>query len=86
MTQDVLGIVGSSHSAHALAAYLSKQGHRVILFARDMSKLGSLQYHRRLRAEGHIEGEFELYKVTDQWKILCTEASVIFLATVTTAY
>lgn len=86
MNNQSVGIVGSSHSAHALAAYLASQGHDITLMARDLSKLGCLNQTRMIRSEGRVEGVFPLKKITNDWKALCEHSTVIFLATVTTAY
>jgi opine dehydrogenase len=86
MVSQSIGIVGSSHSAHALAAYLSSQGHEITIMARNPAKLGSLKESLMIRSEGKVEGIFPIKKITDDWETFCKDVSVIFLATVTTAY
>lgn len=84
------GVLGSSNSARALAAYLSSKGHRVRLLARQPEKLAFLQMPGReqgiVRAEGKIEGEFALAGFGTSAQEFCAESSYIFIATITSAY
>ena len=86
MKQQAIGIVGAGNSAHALAAYLSNLGHRITIYARNQQKVASLAATRTITAAGKVSGTFPLAVVTNDPKTLCEESSVIFLATVTTAY
>lgn len=78
------GVVGAGNSAHALASYLAKKGHRVSLYARNQSKIAHLQAGK-VRASGQVEGEFDL-----EW-VGCDPAGLsgcqyIFVCTTADAY
>lgn len=86
MHQESIGIVGAGNSAHALAAYLSSQGHRIIMYARNPRRLARIGASGRVEAVGKVEGVFPVDRVTDDYAMLAAECETIFLATVTTAY
>jgi opine dehydrogenase len=86
MHAEAIGIVGAGQSAHALAAYLARQGHTVTIYARNPQKLTHLATHRRVEATGQIEGSFPIRAVTGDAAELAAESRTIFIATVTTAY
>lgn len=80
------GIVGTGNSARALAAYLSSRGHKVALLARNESKLSFLGEELKVKAEGKLEGNYELSTAGTDAKAFADNSEVIFVATVTTAY
>ena len=86
MKRERIGIIGAGNSAHALAAYLSNQGHQVTIYARRKEALGKMASTRRLNSRGVVNGSFLLHTVTTDLKKLTSESDVIFIATVTTAY
>jgi opine dehydrogenase len=86
MSGDAIGIIGAGNSAHALAAYLSSQGHRVTMFARNPAKISKIAASKQIVAVGKVEGTFPINFVTDDYAVLAKHSRTIFLATVTTAY
>lgn len=81
-----VGIIGAGNSAHALSASLSQKGHTVRMYARRREQLDHISKSGKIRAFGEIEGEFPIAEVTADYKRLCAQSSVIFFATITTAY
>lgn len=81
-----VGVIGAGNSAHALAAHLSSLGLRVSMYARDLGKLLHVARARAVVARGRLEGSFPVDLVTDDLSRLAKNCSIIFLATVTTAY
>jgi opine dehydrogenase len=81
-----VGVIGSGNSAHALAAWLSSQGHTVTMYARDINKLARIRTSGRIVARGKLEGTFPVSLVTDSAQALCANADIIFVATLATAY
>lgn len=81
-----VGVVGAGNSAHALAAHLSSLGLNVGMFARDARKLGHVAASGVVVAKGQLEGRFPVAFVTSDLGELARRTSIIFLATVTTAY
>ena len=81
-----VGVIGSGNSAHALAAWLSSQGHQVSMYARDPGKLARIDSMGAITAQGKLEGTFPVNMVTGSAEKLCSEADVIFVATLATAY
>lgn len=81
-----VGIVGTGNSGRALAAYLSSQGHRVNLLAREESKLAFLGEELSIKAEGKITGNYKIETAGASAKEFAANSDVIFIATITTAY
>lgn len=81
-----IGIMGAGNSAHALAAYLASLGHSITLFARDANKVQHLKNSGGVEATGKLTGFFPLQRVTSSIEELAQSSSIIFLATLTTAY
>lgn len=86
MKSHAIGIIGAGNSAHALAAYLSAQGHAVHIWARRPEQTAWLKQQNKVIATGKIEGEFPLASVADSLEELARRSEIIFLATITTAY
>jgi opine dehydrogenase len=86
MHAEAVGIVGAGQSAHALAAYLARQGHAVTIYARNPGKLAHLAATRVVQATGQVEGAFPIQAVTGDPATLAGACRTIFIATVTTAY
>jgi opine dehydrogenase len=80
------GIVGTSNTGRALAAYLSSQGHSVHLLARTENKLRFLGKRSIIKAEGKIEGSFPVASASCSSSEFCNYSEVIFVGTITTAY
>ncbi|WP_024873944.1 NAD/NADP octopine/nopaline dehydrogenase family protein [Saccharomonospora piscinae] len=81
-----LGVIGAGAEGLALAAYLSSASHRVHLYTRDPRRIAGVTRDGRIRARGTIEGEFPVSSVTDDIGTVVRRCSVMFVATVTTAY
>lgn len=81
---DCVGIVGAGNSARALSAYLMSQGYKVNIYARNPLKAKEIP--KTLTAIDKIEGKFAFNLITSDLKELTEKSTVIFVATVTTAY
>jgi opine dehydrogenase len=81
-----MGVVGSGNIARALAAHLSSSGHEVTMYARSPGKLAGVAAERSIRTTGMLEGTFPVAEVTGDPRRLTERCSMIFVATVTTAY
>ncbi|MCX6127055.1 MAG: NAD(P)-binding domain-containing protein [Proteobacteria bacterium] len=81
-----VGVIGSGNSAHALAAWLSSQGHAVTIYARNLAKLSHVEQSESITSRGQLEGTFPIRRITDSAQILCENTDVIFVATLATAY
>ncbi len=80
------GVVGAGNSAHALAAYLSLQGHQVHLYARDPGKIAHLSKALELRSRGQIEGVFPLRTAGTDPRRFAENSPTIFVCTTTNDY
>lgn len=81
-----VGIVGNGNSARALAAYLSSQGHKVNILARNPEKLSFLGPDKIIKAQGKVEGDFPIVHAGCSAAEFAERSEVIFIATVSTAY
>lgn len=81
---DCVGIVGAGNSARALSCYLMSRGYKVNIYARNPEKAREIP--RVITAKDKIEGDFRYNMITSSLKELTEGSSVIFVATVTTAY
>lgn len=81
-----IGIIGAGNSAHALAAYLSHQGHRISLYARDLLKVQHLSNSGMIKSTGKLEGTFPIHCVTGDFARLTSDSRILFIATLTTCY
>jgi opine dehydrogenase len=81
-----IGIVGAGNSAHALAAYLASKGHRISMYCRRPDALAHVLRDSHIRSQGKLEGVFPIERVVSDFRTLCKSSSIIFLATVATAY
>jgi opine dehydrogenase len=80
------GVVGAGNSAHALASYLARQGHRVHIYARNPQKVEHLRAAGAVRATGKVEGTFELASVGQSAQKFVESCSTIFVCTTTNDY
>jgi opine dehydrogenase len=81
-----VAIIGAGNSARALAAYLSSQGHKVSLIARNPAKIPTVVQGLAVRASGKIEGNFPIHQVSANTAQVLNDVDIIFVCTVTTAY
>src|SRR5690242_8761099 len=86
MSTETIGVIGSGNTARALAAYLSKRGHPVCIYTRNPDKIDAIRQRNEIEATGIIEGVFPIEEVTSDPERLAQRCSIIFVATVTTAY
>jgi opine dehydrogenase len=83
---DAIGIIGSGNTARALAAYLSSQGNRICMYTRHPENIEAIRRRRCIEATGTIEGTFPIAEVTSSPERLAETCSIVFVASVTTAY
>lgn len=79
-------IIGAGNSGRALAAYLSSQGHKVSLIARDPAKIPAITKSLAVRASGKLAGNFPIHAVAASAAGLLQDVDIIFVCTLTTAY
>jgi opine dehydrogenase len=80
------GVVGTGNIAQALAAHLSSSGHEVRIYGRRPEVLAHVREAGYLRTGGMLDGTHPIAEVTGDPARLAETSSLIFVATVTTAY
>ena len=80
------GVVGTGNIAQALAAHLSSSGHEVRVYGRRPEVLAHVSETGYLRTGGMLEGTHQIHEVTGNPARIAATSSLIFIATVTTAY
>ncbi|CAN0511984.1 unnamed protein product, partial [Phaeothamnion confervicola] len=81
-----IAIIGSGNSAHALACYLSSQGHRIHLWARNLEKLKHVIGPKKIFARGVLEGIFPVETISDDPAAVLSRCTTVFVATTTNPY
>lgn len=74
-------VIGSGNSGIAMAAHLSKEGHKVTLWNRSSSTISKLMRTRLIYCTGVISGQIPIYSVTNDISIALENPDIILITT-----
>ncbi|HHY09985.1 MAG TPA: NAD(P)-binding domain-containing protein [Firmicutes bacterium] len=81
-----ISVFGAGNSGLAMAAHLSRDGHRVVLWNRSKETIEELIETPKITAEGMIEGTFPIDVVTDDIKVAVEDPDLILITTPANAH
>lgn len=82
-----VAVLGGGNCAHSLSCYLTGLGCSVRLWARNLNHLSPcVRKDHHIEAYGKLSGDFRFYSVSNDLAETVRGCSLIFVATVTTAY
>lgn len=76
-----VSIIGAGNSGMAMAAHLSRDGHKVTLWNRSRATIEKLMETRIIRCFGEVNGEFPIDVVTDDIQLALKDPDIIMITT-----
>lgn len=81
-----IAVIGAGNSGLAMAAFMSANGHHVVLWNRSYTNLGVLAQTNVIRSSGCLNGDFAVQGVTDNMEEAVKNAELILVTTPATAH
>lgn len=74
-------VIGSGNSGIAMAAHLSKEGHKVTLWNRSSSTISKLMDTRLIHCTGVINGQIPIHAVTNDIAVALEDPDIVLITT-----
>jgi opine dehydrogenase len=81
-----IAIIGAGNGGQAMAGHLALMGHSIILYNRNIEKIGRIQENKGIYLTGVIEGFGPINKTTDKLSEAISESEIIMIVTTADAH
>ncbi len=81
-----ISIIGAGNGGQAMAGHFASLGHEVVLYGRNLAKLGDLAHDKKIKLEGAIDVVAELKLVTDDIQQSVAGAELVMVTTTADAH